>query len=271
MNNKISIIIPVYNASKTIGETLDAVINQIYKNIEVIIIDDGSKDDIDSVVNQYIEKYNFIRFFKQDNQGQVRTRNNGVEKSTGHYLLFLDADDIILPTYIEKCVKILDENPDVKLVYSRVNFFGKRNEELKLKPYTFKMLLRRNVIYISALIRKEDFCKYGPFDTELKCFEDWDLWISILKHGGEVVKIPEILFYYRKHEDNISISDHVDSDKNYETEVATKIYFKHYETYSKYYGTIPEMINKVYKYDRSIQEWYVKLFYFLKGRKSNKL
>ena len=139
-NDLVSIVIPVYNNADTIIVTLLSVENQTYKNLEVIIVDDGSKDDIKNVVNNYIlnKKIENFKLVTQQNSGPSVARNKGALKSKGKYLLFLDADDLLHETYIEKAIKILQNNNQINIVYADVEFFG--NETGKWILNDFKLL-----------------------------------------------------------------------------------------------------------------------------------
>lgn len=109
MSGLVSVIIPVYNAGLFIKETIDSVINQNYKSIEIIIINDGSTDNSEEVIKLY--GTNVLKYYSNRNQGVSVSRNFGLTKASGKYVLFLDADDIILPNFIDTRVKLLDDFP----------------------------------------------------------------------------------------------------------------------------------------------------------------
>jgi len=231
IETKVSVIIPCYNNKATIIETLNSVFNQTYKNIEIILVDDGSTEDIENEVASHIVS-NELLFFQQKNQGVSHARNFGASKSTGEYLIFLDADDIIDETYIEKCLKEFENNSNVKIVYSQAKLFGREDKIWEIDNYkNFKSFLIGNCIFVSAMLRKRDFDKVGGFDCNLNFYEDWDLWVSILKDGGEVAQIKEYLFYYRTHENLSSASDKALNLKKIHAFNRLKIYFKHYDAY----------------------------------------
>ena len=108
---KVSVIIPVYNSEKYIARCLDSVIEQTYKNIEIIIINDGSKDKSKEILDEYEKKYpNIIRHIEQENKGVAKTRNYGIKIANGNYITFIDNDDYIDKDYIETFVNVLKEN-----------------------------------------------------------------------------------------------------------------------------------------------------------------
>ena len=101
---KVTIIIPIYNAYETIDKCLDSVIKQTYKDIEVIIINDGSKDNSINKINKYAEQYRYIKVIDKKNEGVANTRDLGIKKATGDYILFIDQDDYITDDYVEQFV-----------------------------------------------------------------------------------------------------------------------------------------------------------------------
>lgn len=271
MNKLVSVIIPCYNSSGTIIETLKSVISQTYKNIEIIIVNDGSNDNSEQVVLEFINSNDLqnIKLINQINSGPSKARNKGVSFSSGEYILFLDSDDLIEETYIYKCVKVLDSNSEVKIVYSDASFFGFINSKWNLREFSFPDFLMYNCIFITALIRKKEFLDVGGFDERLSFTEDWDLWLSFVdKYGENIVhKINETLFYYRKHEDKSSLTDNK-TDSNNEELSRLLIYNKHFGLYQKYNMDLMnlflnvELKKKIEKKYYSI--WYKKIFYLFK-------
>jgi glycosyltransferase involved in cell wall biosynthesis len=120
MNNspKISVIVPCYNNDQTIIETIESITKQEYSPVEIIIVNDGSTDKSEDIVSSYIKINNAVNIalINQDNSGPSKSRNNGAEKATGKYLLFLDADDLIAPSYIKKSIECLENNPMLNIV-----------------------------------------------------------------------------------------------------------------------------------------------------------
>lgn len=197
-NELVSIIVPVYNCENYLAETLDSIIAQSHFNWECIIVNDGSTDKSESVALQFCKKNKQFKYLYQHNAGQAAARNNAIEHSKGKYILPVDADDLIKADYIQKAVAILEKNQDVKIVYCEANFFGERSGKWNLPDFTMEEFLIDNIIFCTALFRKKDFNLTKGYNSQIvKGFEDWDLWISLLETGGEVYKIPEVLFFYR--------------------------------------------------------------------------
>lgn len=189
---KISIIIPVYNHAKELSECLDSVLNQTFKNFEVIIINDGSNDNFLEIVEKYKLRFRTenldLQIFQQENKGRNPTRNKGFRKSKGEHIIFLDADIVMKDNMLEKMLKVLRENRDRSYVYSSFKFGFKT---FKLWKFDAEKLKQIPYIHTSSLIRREHF---AGFDEKIKKFEDWDLWLAMLKKGHQGIWIPEVLF-----------------------------------------------------------------------------
>lgn len=199
VNDIVSIIIPAYNAGKFIEETVTSAMASTYPYIEVIIVNDGSTDNTAAVLTEINRRYPGIIIVHQENSGVAVARNLAISMATGKYILPLDADDLISSDYIEKAVDVISAGNDIKVVYSKAEFFGDKTGKWKLPEFKLKLLARKNLIFVSGLYRKADFEKTDGYRPEIKGPEDWDFWISMLKNGGKVYQIPEVCFYYRIH------------------------------------------------------------------------
>lgn len=198
METVVSIITPCYNQSKFLSEALDSVLAQTCTNWECIIINDGSTDNTEEVALEYTRRDQRFKYIQQENQGVIAARNNAIKQSHGRYILPLDGDDKIESSFLEKAVLILDDNPQVKLVYGDVEYFGAKKGLLELRPYSFRTLLVANCFSNSVLFRRTDYDTAGGYNPTMKGgLEDWDLWISILANGGSVKKIEDVTLYYR--------------------------------------------------------------------------
>lgn len=197
-NPKVSVIVPCYNQEDFVEDTLESIRRQSYKNIECIIINDGSSDGSLNRIIQFCSKDSRFSYIDKNNEGVAVARNTGISHSSGKYILPVDADDIIAEDYIKECVTVLESHPEIKVVYCRAQKFGEVNYEWILPPYSLETELCRNCIFCSAMFKKDDFDKSQGYNPNMKeGFEDWDFWISFLGHGEKVYKIDKILFYYR--------------------------------------------------------------------------
>lgn len=200
---KVSIIIPCYNQGKYVAEAINSALRQTFKDIEIVCVNDGSTDNSVKTIKSFENKYkNFIFLNNEENRGVIYSRNFAIKNCNGTYILPLDADDIIEPTYVEKAVKILDNNPNIGIVYCKAKIFGNYDKYWNLKPFNKSDILYENCIFCSAFFRKSDFIKIGGYNNNMKygC-EDYDLWLSFIEQGLEVFQINEILFSYRQYDE----------------------------------------------------------------------
>ncbi|WP_127489950.1 glycosyltransferase [Paenibacillus ehimensis] len=195
--SKVSVIMPCYNDGAYIEEAVASVYAQTYKDIELIIIDDGSDDKHTLEVLERITNSN-TKIIKTSRARPAGARNAGIAQATGKYILPLDSDDKIEKDYIEKAVKILEENQSVGVVYCYADLFGERSGRWDLPNYSLEKMLLDNVVFVTALFYKEDWEKVGGFHTDMyHGMEDYDFWLGIIELGREIYQIPEVLFHYR--------------------------------------------------------------------------
>ena len=204
MDNKplVSVVIPAYNAEKLVGITLDSVINQTYKNLEIICVNDCSKDDTLSVLNDYAKKDNRIKVLTNEkNSGVATTRNNALKVATGEYIAFVDADDVWDLTKIEKQINFMQEN-NYKLTYTSVQFIdmdGGYTGKKFIVPQSvsYKQLLKQNVITLSSAVVSKDVMENRDFHDD-HLHEDFIMWLEILKNDiDKAYGLTEVLVDYR--------------------------------------------------------------------------
>jgi glycosyltransferase involved in cell wall biosynthesis len=203
----VSVIIPAYNAEKYIVDTVNSALNQTYADLEVIVVDDGSKDGTVAALDTFGDR---IRVHQQENGGVAKARNTGVALATGAWVAFLDADDLWMPTKVERQLACAKSAP---MVYTDRLNIGARGDLPELQSLVTPMhqgdvfvpLLREGnfITNTSVMIRKELFTKLGGFFTGLNGTEDWDLWIRVAERNP-IGFVPEPLVKYRFHEGSIS-------------------------------------------------------------------
>ncbi len=207
---KISIVMAVYNGSDLLDQTLKSIGKQTYSNWELIIVDDGSNNSTVELIKKYMKKNSRIKLIRQSNQGQTKALNTGLKQVSGEFVARIDADDIMLPTRLDKQVKFLNEHPEIGLVGSSVNYCDESNKHFFiLTPPTthnelVSQLIRRNpFVHSSIMFRSKILDKVGLYNTRLKAAQDYDYWMRI-SQKFRVANIPEILVTIRKHDSNIS-------------------------------------------------------------------
>ena len=187
----VSIVIPVYNRTQLLRETLHSLMRQTYGSFEVIVVDDGSEEDVASVVKQYAQRLSIRIERLNKNQGAPVARNRGFDLSQGTYVLFLDADVTLARTALEQFVSTLREHPNVDVVYSAFRFGWKR---FRSRKFDAKSLREGNYIHTGSLMRRASFVR---FDECLTKFQDWDLWLSMTERGSKMLRIFRVLFRVR--------------------------------------------------------------------------
>lgn len=199
----VSVIIPCYNHAHFLGEAIASVLKQTYPHIEIIVVDDGSTDDI----TQIVAAYPSIRYIRQDNLGLSRARNVGLAHSKGAYIVFFDADDRLFPDAIDMGVRALAARTDCAFAFGLLLNVGTTQSMsvVSRENYDYKKLLQRNVIENpgSVLYRRWVFTEIGTFDEANSPAADYDLNLRvarrfpILCHHQPVVQ-------YRRHGENMS-------------------------------------------------------------------
>jgi glycosyltransferase involved in cell wall biosynthesis len=225
---KVSIVIPAYNAMKYLPETVESVFQQTFNDYEVIIVNDGSQDNIESWFAEL--NHPKTRLITQENQGLSGARNTGITNAKGEYVALLDADDLWAPTKLEKQVKLLDQSTEVGLIYTWMALIDEkglptgRMFSAEDEGKVWEKLLEFNVVGCGSvpLIRRSCFDKVGLFDRNLRSYvEDWDLWLRMAPHYDfKVVKEP--LVFYRqlsssasKNWEAMALSYQIVLDKNF--------------------------------------------------------
>lgn len=212
----VSIIIPAYNAQKTIEETVQSALEQTHTNLEVIIVDDGSSDDTFSLCEQI--KDSRLKCFTITNSGASAARNFGLDKATGDYIQFLDADDLLLPNKLEIQLAALKESA-ADLSYGQWTYLTKNTKAetilFKNKPYdaikTGKDILRsmgRDNWFVPVfcwLTKRSSIEKAGRWNESISTNDDGEFFTRVLYNTDHVIYTPELLGHYRR-EDTDSLS-----------------------------------------------------------------
>lgn len=228
----VSVIIPAYNAAKYIEQTLHSVLVSDYKDVEVVVVDDGSSDNTVAVAERVASADKRVRVLSQTNAGPAVARNTAIANSHGAYILPLDADDLLSPGFIGEAVAILDSDPQVKVVAPRSAFFEDRQGEWHLPEFSLRTLARRNVLHCTGMYRRSDYDNTTGYCREIIAREDWEFWISLLKNGGKVVRTTQnIDFYYRVHKGSKRFAD-----RGLKHHVIDTLNARHPEFFKKYLG-----------------------------------
>lgn len=190
----VSIVIPLYNKEKYIAESIESALAQTYPNKQIIVVDDGSTDDSYKIADKYASH---IMLLRRQNGGLSMARNTGFVASHGEMILPLDADDILEPTYLEETVPVMLANPRVAIVSTYYQQFGLGKILVEPHVVTIEEEKNGNGVPVCSLVRRKALEQTGGYCPDLRAYEDWNLWIEILKRGWEMAVVPKKLWNYR--------------------------------------------------------------------------
>ena len=212
-NPKVSIIIPINNTSERLSGCLDSVLNQTHRNLEIILVDDGSTDDSPAIIQTYAQKDSRIKVITQKNQGQSAARNRGLKQATGDFISFLDSDDAVKPNFIQKLLAPYLKNPQTILTVcgiTRKFLKTGQTERLYLSPsrppqksdtrksYILRLLTTDGRLYSSVnKLYRADIAQKLKFDESLNFAEDTKFVLDYLQHADDQISfILEPLYIY---------------------------------------------------------------------------
>lgn len=210
----VSVIIPCYNHENFVQDCIQSIINQDYQNIELIIIDDGSKDNsvqkIEEMVPLCKERFTRFEFRHRPNKGLCRTLNEALEWVRGEYLSTVASDDIWVKEKTTLQAQYLDNNPDSVAVFGNITLIDEYNNIIQEYKMSFKrhrfediFLHRFYIPTPTNMARTKDIKKTGGYNPNF-IIEDWYMWLKLAESGKFLDCLPETLAYYRRHDDNLS-------------------------------------------------------------------
>jgi glycosyltransferase involved in cell wall biosynthesis len=208
----VSVIVPAYDVTDFIGEALDSVFAQSFKDYEIIVVNDGSPDTegLERALAPYMSR---IVYLKQENRGVSAARNTAIAAARGSLLAFLDGDDVWLPNYLEVQVAHILADPAIDVLYPNVQMFGGSSETgeefMTICPsngeVTFeRLLLQECNVSNCSIARRETIVRAGGFDESLRSVEDFYLWLSVIKQGGRIDYDRTVLARYRRRNDSLT-------------------------------------------------------------------
>ena len=211
-NPAVTVVIPAYNAARYIAQALDSVQAQSVSDYEVIVVNDGSSDraELESILNSHPLP---VIYISQENKGVSAARNAAIKVGHGTFYAQLDADDQWTPDYLEVQLGILNDNPDVALVYPNASIIADQSdakvEFMKLSPsegeVNFESLVRgKCVVMTSVTARMSAIKQAGMYDEDIRSCEDFDLWLRVVKSGGRIIYHRQRLVLYRRHQGSLS-------------------------------------------------------------------
>jgi SAM-dependent methyltransferase len=207
---RVAVVIPCYGQAHFLAEAVESVCAQTFADLEIVIVDDGSPDDTAAVAERLAAEHpeRPIRLIRQANQGLPASRNNAIAGTGSEFIVPLDADDKLPPTYVELKVAALDAHPEVSIADGDHHMFGADRQLIPHSPYDFVDLARTNRIGVAAMFRRRAWEDAGGYNA-LMCtangfaYEDWDFWLACAERGHFGIHVPRALFYYRVRPDSM--------------------------------------------------------------------
>lgn len=240
-NGLVTIIMPVYNRPEYISDALSSIFAQNCKEYEVVVVDDGSNEDMKAVLGKYLPR---VRYFRKENGGAASARNYGIERAEGEYISFLDSDDMWPQNKLDMQLKFLKGNKEIGLVCSDFLYHGRKGRKTGAKAEwekgnLFESLFCKSFIHTSTVVlRRSVLDKVGFFNEQYVCAEDYDLWLRIAK-VSPIGRYRAPLATVRKH------GLHLSSNKVALRTAAYEILSKHYDPNSiplhAYYKRMSDM------------------------------
>jgi glycosyltransferase involved in cell wall biosynthesis len=193
---KVSFVIPCHNDGHFIRRAISSVEECEWGLYEIIVVDDGSSDDMTTAVMSDLSKEGFC-VLQQANKGPAAARNAGIEAASCEYILPLDSDNKIRPDFVKEAIAVLDTRPEIGIVYSDFQYFGLADHICKISPFDIRKMLSKNYIDTCAMYRRTVWKDCGGYDEHpLIGLEDWEFWLNAYSHGGQFLHLDIVGFDY---------------------------------------------------------------------------
>ena len=203
MSPRVSVVMPAYNAAATIGAAVSSVLRQTYRELELVVVDDGSTDATGAIAAAH---EGAVRVVRQENKGVAAARNRGIDEAAGELIAFCDADDILFDEHVSELVATYDSHSGKRIATansywlfpagidsSKVRYRGRFPERARQRL----AILEQNFVSTMSLFPRSLAAEVGPFDEARQRAEDWDFWLRAVFAGYEVVLQPRPLALYR--------------------------------------------------------------------------
>ena len=216
MHPKISVVIPVYNQEKYLAETIESILAQTFRNFELILVDDGSKDKSAEIIQQYTQKDSRIMSILQANSGKPNALNAAASVAKGEYLAFMDHDDLMLPNRLESQLAFLEENPKIDACSCHCYYIDDDGRTMGRQVYPqiktieeCQNVIAKDEIVIAAftglMIKKSAFINSGGLITEFWPSDDVEFFNRFIEKHYTLVIMQKVLMKYRAHSNSTSI------------------------------------------------------------------
>lgn len=269
---KVSIVLPTYNGAKYIKQSIDSCLKQTYSNLELIIVDDGSSNEISQIIKSYSDPR--IKYFKHKrNLGLAQALNTGFAHAKGEYLTWISDDNFYLPEAVECMVKELEANPKVDFIYANYYVINEKGKLLRsARVGLIKNLDRHNCIGPCFLYRRKIYEKIGEYNPEFYLAEDYNYWLRV-REKFQMQRLGEYLCYYRLHKKSLTSQYNLakieeQAQKASEKYVSQSMRFYRLgrvSFYKREYGKAEKMLIKSISLSPfNLQSWKLSIFIILK-------
>ena len=211
----VSVIMPAYNVASYVGEAIASVLAQTHRDLELMIVDDGSTDSTAAIAEHFAGYDPRVHLLRQPNGGISSARNHALRCSKGEVLAILDSDDVWEPEFLEAQLDILRARPDVDIVTGNGWFLGSRRHGRPVRPTPdhrpqpdlASILADEEAIFIMSVMRRRVYESVGPFDESMRTNEDYDYWLRAAVAGFTFFRNDRPLAHYRRRDDSLSAND----------------------------------------------------------------
>jgi glycosyltransferase involved in cell wall biosynthesis len=257
----VSIVVPCFNHGRFVGEAVDSALAQDWPEVEVVVVDDGSTDAATVAACDAQGRRDRVRVLRTGNRGLAAARNHGIAASRGEFLLMLDADDVLVPTFLSRTVPKLLADAKLGIVYTDVEYFGARRGRWQTPEFDFVELLCRNLMVATSVYRRACWDAVGGYDAAMRDgFEDWEFWIAVAERGFAGVRVPEPLFRYRQHHASMLAATQQKRATIYRYIVA-----KHHATFAKHLADVVTRKDALFFEQLQAKYWYEARFGWVVG------
>jgi glycosyltransferase involved in cell wall biosynthesis len=197
---KVSVVIPCFNSTPWLRETVECVLSQSLRELELVLVDDGSEDETRVLCQRLVAEYaeRDLLLIYQPNAGLASARNRGISVAQGEYILPLDADDLLAPTMLEECAAVLDASPELSIVYTDRQDFGDVERVWSAGLFDLAHLKFFNQLPYCSLYRRALWNTIGGYRCNVSGFDDWDFWIAAALRNAKARHLPLPLFRHRR-------------------------------------------------------------------------
>jgi glycosyltransferase involved in cell wall biosynthesis len=212
---KVTVLMSVYNSEEFLEKAVNSILNQTFKDFELLIINDGSKDGSLKILQEFANKDDRINLISRENKGLVASLNEGISKAKGQYIARMDSDDMSTHDRLDMEVKYLDENPNIALVGSNYTIIEEKTEKVKVttnifthpKDLALAQPISNQYGHGSIMMRAGIAREMNGYDSDVGHVEDYDLWTRI-SYKYEIANIYEPLYLYRSVQSGVTLSNH---------------------------------------------------------------